>query len=1715
MTGDQTVQARTTRLLKYLQAVRALRERPVRHINGYRDMQRWIADIPDHPACVVTATGQTPWLRVEKASKPDPPPEMHPVLVEFVDGSIANPRHEPMLRPGLDVELADRPDDLAQLERGLRNYVEHEWRPWAEVACVAVAARELYDELYELRLRLQREESAIELVWGHGVLSWKVNDEIVLHPMVTTRMELDFDAGTGAISLVPESADARLEIDLLQGLGLHGFDLLVDVADSFRSDPVGPFDPNTRHLYERLLAPLGLDGRVSDAERHEPPGATPVITAGSVLLVRRRHTLYQRYFSILHDAVANGAPVPSPLAAVVADEPSVFDGGDADRWATVGERLLMPLPTNEEQEQVVRRLTQHRGVTVQGPPGTGKTHTIANLVSHLVGHGKRVLVTSQKEQALSVLQEKIPESIRDLSVAVLGNSAASLQQLDNSVQAIYEHAAGLDRERARVRIADLDDRLDAARRQVAELRTRIATSVDRERATFRLGEVGYTPSTLGRLLSEHRERLGFITDPIEATIPCPLTRSELEELYRLGGALEPTDCAHARRVLPAPEHLPSAEDLAATDRELAGVRDRLAATEDLITDRSALDRLGADGLRALAAEVAHVAERLGELEQPWLTAIRDEVRSGPSLRASWQGQVEAMTATIDGLTHHRNRLLGHRVELPGGGLPTKEQIGQLDELRRRFEAGKGVSKLLHRDLHQLREGCRVDEEPPRAVDDVDLCLAQAQSLRQRYELMNRWNDAVTTAGGPRVKANEARPEAVLHDYVGALRDAVSWETGAWDGLRSRLVVAGASVPTHATADELRAVAAGLTAAGDHYTEQLLAARLAGVRKYLEDGAANGDAAPSWRDLLAAFDASDWPRWAAALDEVRRIWSLTSAVVRLDELTERLRAVAPNWATAILAHRGDGTAGQAEVANEAWAWRQADTWLEHVVRAEDPAVLQSQLEEQQRIVARLTGDLTAASAWLSLAERLTDAERSALSAWAQALKKVGKGTGKYAAKWRGVAQREMAQAQSAVPVWIMPAHRVVESFDPAAAHFDVVIVDESSQCDIFALAALGLADKAIVVGDDKQISPAAVGTDQSKVHDLISQHIAQLPHAELLDVTSSLYDIAKRTFPGVIMLREHFRCLPEIIEFSNDLSYGGKILPLREPATDPTWQPVVDVHVPDGYREPGTDANPPEAGFIVDKIAELCADARYDGKTFGVISMLGGGQAELIERKLIERLGEREMEQRRIRCGDAYHFQGDERDVMFVSLVVAAGEGSRIGAMTKDSDRQRMNVAASRARDQLWCVRSVLADELSVNDVRAQFIGHCQNPERVAEELGDLADRCESEFERDVLRRLVARGYRVRPQHPVGRFRIDLVVNGTTKRLAVELDGDAYHGPDQWKDDRNRQAILERLGWTFHRVRGSAFYRDPEEALRGLWDRLDALGIYPAGDERNATPAPTPAAPSPEPSPAEPEPATGSSSNGRTPTRPPAPAVAVERPRAEAPASDDRSAAPKATAAVDPASNGSAPTSGNGHAPPPAAAPAEPRPTARTHRRSTAVEQLAPFIPWTRRPLPDIERTPRSTVIDTIEEIVAAEGPVLAARVYDLYVKASGADHLSGNARQELNRATAAAVREARITQIKDSEPGQITKTLHMPGTPPVVLRTRGARRFEHIPATEITALAGTILDDEPDITDDELTGLILNAYDRTTLDDAATIRLTRCIKAARGPVSAWASSRAR
>jgi very-short-patch-repair endonuclease len=172
-------------------------------------------------------------------------------------------------------------------------------------------------------------------------------------------------------------------------------------------------------------------------------------------------------------------------------------------------------------------------------------------------------------------------------------------------------------------------------------------------------------------------------------------------------------------------------------------------------------------------------------------------------------------------------------------------------------------------------------------------------------------------------------------------------------------------------------------------------------------------------------------------------------------------------------------------------------------------------------------------------------------------------------------------------------------------------------------------------------------------------------------------------------------------------------------------------------------------------------------------------------------------------------------------------------------KQRFNVAASRARDQMWLVHSLNAQtDLKADDLRRQLIEHVEDPSHLMRVLEEKSKRTESIFEREVLKRLVLAGYRVTAQWRVGAYRIDLVVEANDKRLAVECDGDRYHPLEKLGEDMERQSILERMGWVFSRVRGSEFFRDADRALAPVFAKLELLEILPLGEDKKGEPRPS-------------------------------------------------------------------------------------------------------------------------------------------------------------------------------------------------------------------------------------------------------------------------------------
>jgi len=781
--------------------------------------------------------------------------------------------------------------------------------------------------------------------------------------------------------------------------------------------------------------------------------------------------------------------------------------------------------------------------------------------------------------------------------------------------------------------------------------------------------------------------------------------------------------------------------------------------------------------------------------------------------------------------------------------PDFDHDAALEQLRRSIEAGRNPSKFIARlrlskSAKLLFDSVTVDGRKLATLDRIDLVRAHFSYEAYLKKLELRWEQGIRNVDGPGQDRDALMPLADIESRLKNFRCVTQWVDMHFTQIRTTLISLGCPVHKQtfhkgsSLAEHLETLLGQIAAA----EEQRIALRLREYQKYLGDEALTRDAHALWAELATAIKDRSSDAYKKAYEELLRLRLLHPKVARLNQLLNRLQSVAPNWASKIECEaRESGVAAAPQDWAPAWRWRRLNEWLIRLHNRESAESLQTRLERARKKERELVTQFVSERTWQRQIANVKDHQYMALTAWANAMKQFGKGTGKYAQRHLAAANKAMAEAVGAVPVWIMPLFRVVQSFDAKPAMFDVIIVDEASQCDLRALPVLYRGKKVLVVGDPEQISPANVGILKEKVYELNRQFLVNIPYPERFDIDHSLYAITG-TIPEIdrILLTEHFRCVPPIIEFNNHLcpSYGGRLEPLRRPSPQEMLDPPIQtVFTENGFKN-NNDINEPEAEKIVEALVSLCRDPRYANgrkRTMGVISLLGAAQAKYIS-NLIARhpeLDEREMEERRIICGDAYAFQGDERDIMFLSLVIAPN--APFSAQVKEDARQRFNVATSRARDQVFLFHSVqLRDINNPGCVRHKLLSWYLNPPKSEVEAGlaILKQTADSDFEIEVGERIISRGYTVIPQfRPFPRdfqYRIDLVVQGEKNHVAVECDGDRWHGPERWEYDQRREAQLRRAGWKFWRISGSAFYRNKDKALGGLWEFLEEAGVAPNG-----------------------------------------------------------------------------------------------------------------------------------------------------------------------------------------------------------------------------------------------------------------------------------------------
>ena len=1396
-------------------------------------------------------------------------------MVRSDDVHLKNPTYDESdgdVKESEKIHVILRLETLPKISESISSYINNEWSKWSVEEIPVRKTIKIYHKMFSLQQSIERGvvDKPIEILWGIGISRWNhVQKGLIDHALLEIPVEIQINPVSASISIRSMDKNPRITDDLIGSLESDGAINFINFSREFingsieRGDQISPFK---KHTFEPILrnaaTQIDQDGEYwpDKSENIEdrsapPPQPNLIVTDTWAIYARPRSENFiiedlRKQRAAMQEMEAAGEPLPK-VAEKLVRSPSEGNSNSPPRPPqpqipgaptppAAPKPIYLPKVYNQDQREILRKLDRVdvEGAVVQGPPGTGKTHTIANLICHYMATGRRVLVSSHGEGALSVLRDQIPKSVRGLTVSLLTNERAGIEQLESAVRQI-------ERQTSKNKPETLAKKIEEQAKKSTELRQKIAAIDDRIKgvAQQHLAEVGGKPKRAWEWASwvvQGRQEHSWLEDRI-GTKQNP--KFENEHIERI---------KNARKVLGkdlplVTANLPKVSDLP-DPTTLASVYNDVLSYEKLST------KMQGGELPALATQLTNAQQRANLCKRALEALIPafDTLEEAKWLQSYYESdpnvaQKENPNDHLERLFDQIGQLVQKRLSLLSVAVYVPEEVFELGVVKEISEAlgkvrdGKAPFPIFfaNKKIKELFNEIRIDGQKPDFSD-----LAQLDQITEyinwRIELVKfvaRWDAVAAEFTLPSIEENGENLSKWLSDthvFINAVRGARNHSVPT---LKTELP---SLFPVGLNADEIVRSKEAAQNALNVVTANLAIFRLkdafetvSEVQKTLSK--TSGEIVVRLKKFVSSelnsrkkkpIEVSNgWNELLQELSRQRELEPTVREVLTVSELVRR--SGAPAWAAKLMTEIVDTSVDPWTPSNwrQSWFWRQWDTHLRSINQHSRTHKLAEQRQNADKDLQHSVEKEVELRTILELSKRLNDGMRSDLATVVALLTKMGKGTGKQARHLRRDARKAMERCYSAIPCWIMPSWRVSEMLPSEPGSFDLVIIDEASQSDMRELPVLLRGEKVLIVGDDKQVSPSAIGIRVAAIQILYEKYLKDQAHGPLMRPGFSLYDLFLAIFAGQkIMLREHFRCVEPIIRFSFQF-YDEQIQPLRIPTKSERLDPpLIDVHLRYGFKEKNK-TNPAEANFIVDEVSELVNAPEFADRSIGVVSLLGAHQAALIEQQLLKEIGEDKFLKHSIVCGDAATFQGKERDVMFVSMVAAPNDFRKV---TSKPFEQRYNVALSRAKDRMYLVRSLDLDELQPDDLKSKVISHFQNP-MVAAPSDDQDPRalCESDLERSFYDRVIGDGYRVRPQVVAGDFRIDFVIEGEgDRRLAVEVDGEKWHGPDRWWSDYKRQLALERMGWIFWRCWGSDWTLNTETCLSDLKNQLESLDIHP-------------------------------------------------------------------------------------------------------------------------------------------------------------------------------------------------------------------------------------------------------------------------------------------------
>lgn len=1245
-------------------------------------------------------------------------------------------------------------------------------------------------ELYRTARTAMEEGGASSLYLALGFLAWYESDSSQqrrLAPIILLPVELHRNSIQEGVRFKQSDEDARINITLLEMLvkdfGLHVPDMEPIPEDEHGIDVTGILNTfrtaikNTNRWEVVEQAQLGL------------------FSFTKFLMWR---DLEQRSEELLHsqvvDHLVNHATEPYPDRDGFPDEERLDDEYPPDQ-------TFCPLPSDASQLAAVYAAAMPKSFVLFGPPGTGKSQTITNLITQSLANNKSVLFVSEKMAALNVVHHRLTQcGLGPFCLELHSNKTHKRHVVDQLGHALDFQGQQSSGEWAR----------EAAR--LATLRADLNAYV---RALHK-------PRSFGQSIFQATSRLIGLwsTKPIDLKLESceSITREQLDRWHDLIDQL--------RVAGEACGHPGSSPWTGCAIESLSPTTVKAVETEihNLIAACERIEEMARKLSRPLGLPTSWNLSYLDFVEK-FVEFLLTSPR--PTAALLVEDNWEYATGSINSWLNHgrsRDALRQTVCARYSEGILTldlQEISAKLNHARNRWFLPRWLGL---RAVRKALAGVLKNREK-RTVEDLENDLKTGQSLQAEEKALQACGERAQTLLGQHWK--EGEPD---WDAIEQLRE--------W-GTRFRKfaqTVAGANVRTasvlrkhwsHLLTDNADAVQpSGVFGAA--FNEFLQAcAEFRQIKQRIEGllvcsttawGGEPMRVTPS--DMKAKLNA-----WLSGMQQLRA-WCNWRRV--------RREANEAGLSALIVAYEEAGLPNSTlrQVFDRSfYQW-----WAEESIQNE-PVLSQFFSPEFQR---KITEFRAIDERYMELTQR--EVQARLLARRPNAPERVSQNSE------TGILRRQQRLRRGHMPVRrlfqkipkllpqlkpcvLMSPISVAQYLDPSHPTFDLVVFDEASQVPIWdAIGAIARGKEVIIVGDPKQLPPTSFFTRADNL---------EIDDEEFGEEMQSILDECLASQLPQMHLRWHYRSRHEsLIAFSNYSYYDNNLLTFPSPHLN---QGVSYRHVPSGVYDKGASrTNRGEAEAVVAEIVRRLQDSESAGASIGVVTFSIAQQGLIEDLLEVERRQHPEIEPYFSEDADEAVFvknlenvQGDERDVIMLSVCYGPDASGKVsmnfGPLNRDGGERRLNVAITRARQEVLVFATLRAEQIDLSRTRARgaqdlktFLDYAdRGPVAISQALSlEGGVEFESPFEKAVCDRLRADGHVVHTQVGCSGYRIDLAIVDPDMPgrylLGIECDGANYHRAKVARDrDRLRQGVLEGLGWRLHRVWSSDWWENPEACVEKI------------------------------------------------------------------------------------------------------------------------------------------------------------------------------------------------------------------------------------------------------------------------------------------------------------